>query len=106
MKEINDMELDDLIMASVEREQKLETLNQAIVKDVQRRARREWAKRWGRVIVYSFGLPLVLAGFAFGVLRLFTSGQLFCVRACILISVATMAWVTARSIRNISIANM
>ena len=38
--ELNDMELDDLIMASIERKETLDALNSTIVTEVRRRARR------------------------------------------------------------------
>ena len=106
MKEINDIELDDLIMASVERQQRLEGLNQAIVKDVRQRARRVWVKRWGRIVVFSFGLPIVTLIFALTMLHLYTTETSFLVRTCLFIPTLVMVWGLNREIRNFSIAQM
>ena len=104
--ELNDMELDDLIMASVERSEKLETLNRTIVKEVQRKARREWVRRWARIVVFSFGLPLLMLIFALGIYMACRIEELQMLRYFLLIPVMTMSYLLWREMRNFSIADV
>ena len=60
MNNMNDSDLDTLIRETMERRTLLTDLNRLILADVRRRARRAWLRKWARIIVFSFGLPLVL----------------------------------------------
>ncbi len=106
VRELNDKELDDLIMASLERKVTLDALNGAIVKEVRHRARREWVRRWARIAVFSFGMPLLLLIFAAGiyVASRLQSFQTF--RYVLLIPVITMSYVAWRGMKNFSIADV
>ncbi len=60
MNNMNDSDLDTLIRETMERRTLLTDLDRLIIADVRRRARRAWLRKWARIIVFSFGLPLVL----------------------------------------------
>lgn len=60
MNNMNDSDLDTLIRETMERRTLLTNLDRLILADVRRRARRAWLRKWARIIVFSFGLPLVL----------------------------------------------
>lgn len=60
MNNMNDSDLDTLIRETMERRTLLTDLDRLILADVRRRARRAWLRKWARIIVFSFGLPLVL----------------------------------------------
>ena len=101
---MNDQELDKLIMATLEREQTLESLNQTIVKDVRRRARRAWLHKWGRIVVFSFGLPLLLLAFALGIYVAGTLSGLAHLRFVLLIPLAAVLYLARREMKDFSIA--
>ena len=60
MNNMNDSDLDTLIRETMERRTLLTDLDRLILADVRRRARRAWLRKWARIIVFSFGLSLVL----------------------------------------------
>lgn len=60
MNEKTDNSIDNLIRETIDRRELLANLNQLIIADVRRQARRAKLRRWARVAVFSFGLPLVL----------------------------------------------
>ena len=64
MNEMTENNIDLLIRETLERRELLVDLDRLIIADVQREARRAWLRRWGRVVVFSFGLPLVVLFFA------------------------------------------
>lgn len=64
MNEMTDNNIDSLIRETFERRELLADLDRLIIADVRRQARREWIRRWARVSVFSFGLPMVLLVFA------------------------------------------
>lgn len=103
---MDDQELDKLIMATLEREEALETLNHTIVKDVRRRARHAWWKRWGRVAAFSFGLPLVLIGFTLGIYTAGTLSGMGHLRIVLLIPLVTVLYFARREMKNFSIARV
>lgn len=100
---MNDKELDELIMQAVERQQTLETLNRAIVKDVRKRARRTWLRQWGRIVVFSFGLPLLMLIFAAGTYYIASLEGFGYLRLVLVLPVATMIYMAYRSSKNFSI---
>lgn len=103
---MTDNELDSLIMASLERQQKIEALNDTIISDVRRRARREWIRRWGRIIVFSFGLPLVVMAFALGIYVAAMLTPTSWGRIVLVIPSAVMLFMVRRLTRNFSIADV
>lgn len=104
--ELNDMELDGLIMASIERKETLDALNSIIVKEVCRQARREWIRRWARIAVFSFGMPLLLLVFAVGIYVVCRLQGFQTFRFVLLIPVLTMSYLTWRGMKNFSIAEV
>ena len=100
------MELDDLIMASIERKETLDALNGIIVKEVRRQARREWVRRWARIVVFSFGMPLLMLIFAAGIYAVCRIESLQMWRYILLIPVMTMSYLLWREMRNFSIADV
>lgn len=104
--ELNDRDLDDLIMASVERSEKLETLNRAIVKEVRRKARHEWVLRWAHIVAFSFGMPLLILIFAAGIYAVCRIESLQMWRYILFIPVMTMSYLLWREMRNFSIAEV
>jgi len=60
MNEMTDTSIDNIIAEALHRQELVKDLDRLIITDVRRRARRAWLRRWARIIVFSFGLPLVL----------------------------------------------
>ena len=60
MNAMTDKSIDNLIREAIDRRELLADLDRLIIADVRRQARRAWLRRWARVAVFSFGLPLVL----------------------------------------------
>ncbi len=60
MNAMTDNSIDNLIRETIDRRELLADLDRLIIADVRRQARRAWLRRWARVAVFSFGLPLVL----------------------------------------------
>ncbi|MBO4906833.1 MAG: hypothetical protein J5486_07355 [Bacteroidaceae bacterium] len=60
MNETTDHDLDQLIRETIDRRELLADLDKLIITDMRRRARRASIRRWTRVLVFSFALPLVL----------------------------------------------
>ncbi len=60
MNEKTDTSLDRLIAETLQRQELVKDLDRLIIADVRRRARHAWLRRWARIVVFSFGLPLVL----------------------------------------------
>ena len=106
MKELNDMELDGLIMASIERKETLDALNETIVKEVRRQARREWVRRWARVVVFSFGMPLLMLIFAAGIYAASRMEELQVLRYFLLIPVLAMSYMVWHEMKSFSIAEV
>ena len=104
--ELNDMELDDLIMASIERKETLDALNSTIVTEVRRRARREWIRRWARIAMFSFGMPLLLLVFVAGIYVASRLQGFQTFRYVLLIPVLTMTYLVWREMKNFSIADV
>ena len=52
-----------LISEVFQRRELLADLDRLIIADVRRQARRAWLRRWTRVAIFSFGLPLALLVF-------------------------------------------
>ena len=60
MNEMTDSSIDRLITDTLHRQELVRDLDRLIIADVRQRARRAWFRKWARIIVFSFGLPLVL----------------------------------------------
>ena len=60
MNEMTDTSIDRLITDTLHRQELVRDLDRLIIADVRQRARRAWFRKWARIIVFSFGLPLVL----------------------------------------------
>ena len=103
---MSDKELDNLIMASLERQQTLDALNNVIISDVRRRARREWLRRWGRIVVFSFGLPLLLLVFAAGIYVTATLPSTDWPRIVLVIPIVAMLAMAGHKVRNFSITRV
>ena len=54
---------ESLISEVFQRRELLADLDRMIIADVRRQARRAWLRRWARVAIFSFGLPLALLVF-------------------------------------------
>lgn len=61
---MTDNNIDTLIRETLERRELLADLDRLIIADVRHQARREWIRRWARIVAFSFGLPMVLLVFA------------------------------------------
>ena len=103
---MDDKELDKLITASLERHQAIEELNKVIVKDICRRARRQQIRRWTRLVAFSFGMPLLLLLFGFGIYVAASQPAFAHMRFVLFIPLLAMAYLTGREIRNFSISEV
>lgn len=103
---MSDKELDSLIMASLERQQTLEALNNVIISDLRRRAQREWVRRWGRIVVFSFGIPLLMLVFGAGIYVAATHSSPGWTRIVLAIPTVTMLVMVGHKVRNFSIVEV
>ena len=60
MNAMTDNSIDNLIRETIDRRELLADLDRLIIAEVHRQTRRARLRRWVRVAVFSFGLPLVL----------------------------------------------
>lgn len=60
MKELNDKELDDLIMQTLEREDVLRDVESQVMKTVKVQSLRAKVRRWVRLLAFFFGLPVFM----------------------------------------------
>ena len=103
---MNDTQLDEIIMQAVERKQTLAELDKVIIQDVKRKARIAWMRRWARIVVFSFGMPLLLLIFAVGMYYASTTGNLQMYRLIFIIPVLTVFYFAWRSMRDFSIGEV
>lgn len=112
---LTDEQLDDLIQQSFARQQTVEEINVAVMGQLRRATRRRRLLQWGRMIVFAFGLPLLL--FLFGWLLWMSVSQqeapLFSifhfqvsVFACLLIPIGAMLYASWRAIENFSLGDV
>jgi len=104
--DMDDKMLDKLIVDALQRRETLEVVNKDILREVRHRARLEWMKKWGRVVAFSFGLPLLLLVFAFGIYAAASSPSLGHFRYFLLIPLLTMLYLVWREMKNFSIAEV
>ncbi|MBQ8969560.1 MAG: hypothetical protein IJ064_07515 [Bacteroidaceae bacterium] len=104
--ELNDRDLDDLIIASLERKETLDALNGIIVKEVRRKACHEWVRRWARIAVFSFGMPLQLLIFVAGIYVASRLQSFQAFRYVLLIPIITMSYLAWHGMKNFSIADV
>jgi hypothetical protein len=85
---MNEQQFDALIAETLEREMMADDLNRSVMKELNRAARRERWRRWGKLMVVAFGLPLLLAFFAYSVANGWYAGHgTKCAAACLAIQV-------------------
>lgn len=72
---INEQEFDDLIAETLEREAMVDDLNRSVMKELNRAARREQWRRWRRIVTVAFGLPVLLALFAYTIVQGWYAGH-------------------------------
>ena len=65
METITDNELDKLFAESAERNRLLAQVNTEVMRTVRRDIRRKQLLRWGRVLAFCFGLPLLVVLYVF-----------------------------------------
>ena len=65
METITDNELDMLFKESAERKQLLAQVNTEVMRTVRKDIRRKQLLRWGRVLAFCFGLPLLAVLYVF-----------------------------------------
>ena len=59
-KKLTDEQLDDLILQSFRRQQTIDEINVSVMKQLHHTTRRLRLLRWGKIAVFSFGLPMML----------------------------------------------
>ncbi len=112
---LTDEQLDDLIQQSFARQQTVDEINVAVMGQLRRATRRRKFLQWGRMIVFAFGLPLLL--FLFGWLLWMSVSQqeapLFSifhfqvsVFACLLIPIGAMLYASWHAIENFSLGEV
>ena len=118
-KDINNMltdeQLDDLIQQSFARQQTIDEINVAVMGQLRQATRRRRLLQWGRMVVFAFGLPLLL--FLFGWLLWMSVSQqeapqfsLFHfqvpVFVCLLFPIGAMLYASWRAIENFSLSDV
>ncbi|MBQ9636364.1 MAG: hypothetical protein IJV36_00520 [Prevotella sp.] len=102
-RNITDAQLDDLIMASLERKEIAADIAEVVMKDLRRAERRLLFRRWGRAVAFAFGLPLVLLAFGWLFSISFVQqgeGSPFYV--CLAFPVVAMLYFAYRAVENFS----
>ena len=59
-KTLTDEQLDELISQTFSRQQMVEEINVSVMKQLSRDSRRRNLLRWGRIVAFAFGLPLIV----------------------------------------------
>ena len=59
-KNLTDEQLDDLILQSFRRQQTIDEINVSVMKQLRHTTRRRRLLQWGKIAVFSFGLPMML----------------------------------------------
>ncbi|MBP5514156.1 MAG: hypothetical protein J6Y04_05220 [Bacteroidaceae bacterium] len=103
---MDDRQFDEIIMQAVERKQTLAELDRVIIRDVKRKARREWMRKWARIVVFSFGMPFLLLIFAAGIYFASTVGDLRMYRLVLIIPCATILYFGWRLMKDFSIEDV
>ena len=110
-KNLTDEQLDDLVRQSLIRQQMVDEINVSVMKQLRHTTRRRSLLRWGRIIAFSFGLPLLLLLFGWLLwssvnqqdapqFTVFNYRMSFYI--CLLFPVAAMLYATWRAIVNFS----
>ena len=114
-KNITDEQLDELIRQSFCRQEIVDEINVSVMRQLHRTSRRRSIVRWGRIVAFAIGLPLLL--FLFGwllwsslhqqdtIMYSFHNYQLP-VLSCLLIPVAAMLYTSWRAIANFSLGDV
>ena len=85
---INEQEFDALITETLERQAMVDDLNHSVMKELNRAARREQWRKWGRVVSVAFGLPVLLALFVYSLVKGWYAGHgTVCAVACLSIQI-------------------
>ena len=102
--QLTEQMLDELITASLHRQQVVEDIQQDVMQELHRSARRAWWRKWGRVVAFSFGLPLIFLVFGW-LLYSFVSqqGDMPAYYLCLLIPVAVMAYIAYQALEKFSL---
>lgn len=103
MKEINDNELERLISQSLQRQHIIEKVNATTLAQVKRLNRVRKVKKTMRIVIFAFGIPLLLAVMGYGaynIVRL-TEGAMGYIAAAI--TIISALGVTTHSIVNFSL---
>lgn len=96
---LTDSQLDELIRSSFERRQVLDEVNAEIMKSLRRESRREWCRRWGRIVAFSFGLPFLFLLFGWLAWPFIAEhGVTSPVYLCLLVPFMTMVYLSVRAI--------
>lgn len=65
MKRITDQELDMLFLQSAKHQKAVEQINRQVMKTVRRDMRLKIARKWAKLLTICFGLPLMVALYAY-----------------------------------------
>jgi len=101
---ISDEEMDSLITESLARQVILEEIGSEVMKQVRRHSRHDSLRRWARLVAFAFGVPFVLACFAFGAYYVYTSvGQQTYVWASLAVAAVVLMAYLGREVKDFSI---
>ena len=110
-KNMTDEQLDDLIRQTLRRQQMVNEVNISVIKQLRRTTRRRNLLRWGRIVAFSFGLPMLLLLFGWLLWSSFTQQDApqfsifnwqMSFYVCLLLPIAVMLYATWRAIVNFS----
>ena len=99
---MNDQELDNLIRESIERSELLEQVNNRVMTNIRRTARRNRIRTWARITAFAFGIPMVLFAFVLLTSHLLHTGTLL-EKGCICLAATTLVIALAIKIDNFSL---
>ncbi|MBR1468521.1 MAG: hypothetical protein IJ605_00170 [Prevotella sp.] len=103
-RNLTDQQLDELILQSFERKEIAREIGVAVMKDLRRASRRAWLRRWGRVVAFSFGLPLVVVVFGWLLWPYFAEqvARRSYIAACLVLPFAAMFYLSVRALQDFS----
>ena len=110
-KNLTDEQLDDLVRQSLIRQQMVDEINVSVMKQLRHTTRRRSFLRWGRIVAFAFGLPLLLLLFGWLLWSSVSQQDAQCFTffnyqmsfyICLLFPVAAMLYATWRAIVNFS----
>ena len=103
---MNDKELDILLGQSAQRKQMVEHINAEVMKTVKRDMRLKVLRKWAKLVVLSFGLPLLAVLYVYILVTYMPDMQLPIRIATIVLPLGTVALWTGKELHDFLLSDM